>query len=58
MGILSRSGLGAQEERRRVAYEVHDGLAQTVSAAYQHLQNYAADNPPPPPAANKGSTRL
>src|SRR5919107_2097349 len=48
MGILSRSGLGAQEEeeRRRVAYEVHDGLAQTVSAAYQHLQNYAADNPP------------
>jgi PAS domain S-box-containing protein len=35
-----------EEERRRVAYEVHDGLAQVASAAYQHLQNYAADNPP------------
>jgi signal transduction histidine kinase len=35
-----------EEERRRVAYEVHDGLAQTVTAAYQHLQTYAADNPP------------
>jgi PAS domain S-box-containing protein len=37
----------AQEhERRRVAYEVHDGLAQVAAAAYQHLQNFAADNPP------------
>jgi PAS domain S-box-containing protein len=35
-----------EEERRRVAYEVHDGLAQVAAAAYQHLQNYAADNPP------------
>jgi signal transduction histidine kinase len=35
-----------EEERRRVAYEVHDGLAQVVAAAYQHLQTYAVDNPP------------
>jgi PAS domain S-box-containing protein len=35
-----------EEERRRVAYEVHDGLAQVAAAAYQHLQNFAADNPP------------
>jgi len=35
-----------EEERRRVAYEVHDGLAQAAVAAYQHLQIFAADNPP------------
>jgi signal transduction histidine kinase len=35
-----------EEERRRVAYEVHDGLAQVAAAAYQHLQNFAANNPP------------
>ena len=38
-----------EEERRRVAYEVHDGLAQVAAAAYQHLQNFAADNPPRSP---------
>ena len=33
---------GAQEEeRRRVAYEVHDGLAQITTAAHQRLQAYA-----------------
>ena len=30
-----------EEERRRVAYEVHDGLAQVASAAHQRLQTYA-----------------
>jgi PAS domain S-box-containing protein len=35
-----------EEERRRVAYEVHDGLAQVAASAYQHLQNFAVDNPP------------
>jgi signal transduction histidine kinase len=32
----------AQEaERRRVAYDIHDGLAQTAAAAHQHLQAFA-----------------
>ncbi len=35
-----------EEERRRVAYEVHDGLAQVAAAAYQHLQAFARFYPP------------
>ncbi len=35
-----------EEERRRVAYEVHDGLAQTAAAAHQHLQAYAHSHKP------------
>src|SRR5215218_4774087 len=35
-----------EEERRRVAHDVHDGLAQTAAAAHQHLQAFARHNPP------------
>ena len=35
-----------EEERRRVAYEVHDGLAQVAVAAHQHLQTFARRHPP------------
>ncbi len=35
-----------EEERRRVAYEVHDGLAQVAAAAHQHLQAFAEFYPP------------
>lgn len=35
-----------EEERRRVAYEVHDGLAQVAAAAHQHLQGFARFHPP------------
>ena len=35
-----------EEERRRVAYEVHDGLAQTIAAAHQLLQAFARSYPP------------
>jgi len=35
-----------EEERRRIAYDVHDGLAQTAAAAHQHLQAFARHNPP------------
>ena len=40
-----------EEERRRVAYDIHDGLAQTVAAAYQHLQVFARHHPPESPTA-------
>jgi signal transduction histidine kinase len=40
-----------EEERRRVAYEVHDGLAQIAAAAHQHLQAFARLYPPAPEGA-------
>jgi signal transduction histidine kinase len=48
--------LGAQEEeRRRVAYEVHDGLAQVAVAAHQNLQAFARRYPP---EAERGKREL
>jgi PAS domain S-box-containing protein len=39
--------LAAQEEERRgVAYDIHDGLAQTAAAAHHHLQAFARRHPP------------
>ena len=35
-----------EEERRRVAYEVHDGLAQVAAAAHHHIQAFARFHPP------------
>jgi PAS domain S-box-containing protein len=35
-----------EEERRRVACDVHDGLTQVAVATHQHLQAYAEDYPP------------
>lgn len=35
-----------EEERRHVAYEVHDGLAQVAVAAHQHLQAFSRRYPP------------
>ena len=35
-----------EEERKRVAYEIHDGLAQVAVAAHQQLQVFADDHPP------------
>jgi PAS domain S-box-containing protein len=35
-----------EEERRRVAYEVHDGLAQVAVAAHQNLQAFARRHSP------------
>lgn len=31
-----------EEERHQIAYELHDGLAQTVTSTHQHLQAFAA----------------
>jgi PAS domain S-box-containing protein len=51
--------LGAQEEeRRRVSYEVHDGLAQVAAAAHQHLQSFARRYPPETEKAQKDLQRI
>lgn len=35
-----------EEERRRVAYEIHDELAQVAASTHQHLQALARQHPP------------
>ena len=42
-----------EEERRRVAHEVHDGLAQMMVAVQQHLQAFAKQHPPSSPQGQK-----
>ena len=44
--LLGKLVVAQEEERRRVAYEVHDGLAQMIVGVQQHLQAFARQYPP------------
>ena len=44
--LVGQMLVAQDEERRRVAYEVHDGLTQMVVAVHQRLQIFAEDYPP------------
>jgi PAS domain S-box-containing protein len=44
--LLGKLVVAQEEERRRVAYEVHDGLAQMIVAVQQHLQAFAKQHSP------------
>ena len=44
--LIGRLVVTQEEEQRRVAYEVHEGLAQVASAAHLHLQAFYSRYPP------------
>lgn len=50
--------LTQEKERRRVAYEVHDGLAQVAAAAHQHLQAFARRYPLDSEMARRDQSRI
>ena len=47
-----------EEERRKVSYEVHDGLAQTAAGAHQLLQAFARRHPPDTESGRKDLDRV
>ncbi|HEX9843110.1 MAG TPA: response regulator [bacterium] len=51
--LVARLISAQEEERRRVAYDVHDGLAQLTVAAHQHLEAYAHNHRPRLPLARE-----
>ena len=44
--LVGRLVAAQDDERRRVAYDIHDGLTQVAIAAHQHLQVFADGHPP------------
>lgn len=51
--LVGRLLVAQEEERRRVAYEVHDELAQIAASAHQHLQAYSRYHRPRSPEARE-----
>jgi signal transduction histidine kinase len=55
--LVRRLQVAQEEERRRVAYEIHDGLAQVAASAHQHLQTYADYHAPESPSEREALRR-
>jgi signal transduction histidine kinase len=51
--LVGRLLVAQEEERRRVAYEVHDDLAAVAASAHQHLQAFARHHRPRSPHARE-----
>jgi PAS domain S-box-containing protein len=47
--LVGRLILAQEEERRRIAYELHDGVAQTAAGAHLHLRGFARRHLPERP---------
>ena len=48
--LVNRLFRAQEDERKRVAYDLHDGLAQTLAGLHQRLQGFAGNCPPLPDA--------
>jgi signal transduction histidine kinase len=55
--LVRRLQVAQEEERRRVAYEIHDGLAQVAASAHQHLQTFADYHAPESPGGREALAR-
>jgi signal transduction histidine kinase len=55
--LVGRLQLAQEEERRRIASEVHDGLVQVAASAHQHLQTFADCHAPASPGARTALDR-
>jgi signal transduction histidine kinase len=55
--LVRRLQVAQEEERRRVASEIHDGLAQVAAGAHQRLQAFADFYAPEAPAARQSLAR-
>ncbi|TME38497.1 MAG: sensor histidine kinase, partial [Chloroflexi bacterium] len=55
--LVRRLQVAQEEERRRVAYEIHDGLAQVAASAHQHLQTFADYHAPESPSGRDALQR-
>src|SRR5215210_4194352 len=56
--LLRKLITAQEEERRKVSYEVHDGLAQTAAGAHQLLQAFARQHPPDSEKGRKDLDRV
>jgi PAS domain S-box-containing protein len=51
--LVGKLLVAQEEERHRVAYDVHDGLAQMIAASYQNLQAFVLQYSPEAPEARQ-----